>query len=192
LLAGTSIACFGAADALLGSLCATMKRWTDAEQHFLAALAMNERQGARPALAHSRYHYACMLLARHGGADRQLAGNLLDAAAHGTAELGMRALAERIDACRTLASSGSASRRYPAGLSEREAQVLSFVAAGKSNRQIARELFVSPNTIANHVRSILSKTQSTNRTEAAAFAIKHALQAQGKPDRRQDAKNTPV
>jgi DNA-binding NarL/FixJ family response regulator len=133
-----------------------------------------------------------MLLARHGGADRQLAGNLLDAAAHDTAELGMRALAERIDACRTLASSGSASRRYPAGLSEREAQVLSFVAAGKSNRQIARELFVSPNTIANHVRSILSKTQSTNRTEAAAFAIKHALRAQGKPDRRQDAKNTPV
>ncbi len=60
-------------------------------------------------------------------------------------------------------------------MSEREAQVLSFVASGKSNRQIARELFVSPNTVANHVRSILSKTRSTNRTEAAAFAIRHAL-----------------
>jgi DNA-binding NarL/FixJ family response regulator len=55
------------------------------------------------------------------------------------------------------------------------------VAAGKSNRQIARELFVSPNTIANHVRSILTKTGSSNRTEAAAFAIKHALQAQARP-----------
>jgi DNA-binding CsgD family transcriptional regulator len=181
LLAGTSIACLGAADALLGSLCATMKRWTDAERHFVAALAMNERQGARPALAHTRYHYASMLLARHGAADRQLAGDLCDAAAREAVVLGMRALARRIETCRPQAASSSASQRYPAGLSEREAQVLSFVAAGKSNRQIARELFVSPNTIANHVRSILSKTRSSNRTEAAAFAIKHALQEQVKP-----------
>jgi DNA-binding NarL/FixJ family response regulator len=69
-------------------------------------------------------------------------------------------------------------RSYPAGLSEREVQVLAFVAAGKSNRQIAQELFVSPNTVANHVRSILGKTQCTNRTEAAAFAIRHALAQQ--------------
>jgi hypothetical protein len=53
-------------------------------------------------------------------------------------------------------------------------------------------LFVSPNTIANHVRSILSKTQSSNRTEAAAFAVKHALQAQGKPGWSHDATNSPV
>jgi DNA-binding NarL/FixJ family response regulator len=72
-------------------------------------------------------------------------------------------------------SAGSPARSYPAGLSEREAQVLRFVAAGKSNRQIADALFVSPNTVANHVRSILSKTQSNNRTEAAAFAIKNEL-----------------
>lgn len=181
LLAGTSIACFGAADTLLGSLCAAMRRWTDAERHLAAALSMNERQGARPALAHTRYHYASMLLARRGAADRQLAGELLAAAARDAAALGMRALAGRIAACGTQAAA-AAPARYPAGLSEREAQVLSFVAAGKSNRQIARELFVSPNTVANHVRSILSKTRSTNRTEAAAFAIRHALpQEQAKP-----------
>jgi DNA-binding CsgD family transcriptional regulator len=181
LLAGTSIACFGAADAVLGSLCATMKRWTEAEQHFVAALAMNERQGARPALAHTRYHYASMLLARRDAADRPVAQTLLEAAAHDAGELGMRALAARIDACRAPMMSSAAAQRYPAGLSEREAQVLSFVAAGKSNRQIASELFVSPNTVANHVRSILSKTHSTNRTEAAAFAIKHALNERAKP-----------
>jgi DNA-binding CsgD family transcriptional regulator len=181
LLAGTSIACFGAADSLLGSLCATMKRWTDAERHFAAALAMNEAQGARPALAHTRYYYASMLVARHGAADGQLAQSLLQAAGRDAAELGMRALASRIDACRAPMMTSAVSQRYPAGLSEREAQVLSFVAAGKSNRQIASELFVSPNTVANHVRSILSKTRSTNRTEAAAFAIRHALQAQGGP-----------
>jgi DNA-binding CsgD family transcriptional regulator len=175
LLAGTSIACLGAADALLGSLCATMQRWTEAQRHFVAALAMNERQGARPALAHTRYHYASMLLARHGAADRELAGTLLDDAAREATALGMRALAGRIEACRAQAAPGPVAKRYPAGLSDREAQVLSFVAAGKSNRQIARELFVSPNTVANHVRSILSKTRSSNRTEAAAFAVKHAL-----------------
>src|SRR6185369_13953924 len=177
LLAGTSIACFGAADTLLGSLCAAMKQWTRAERHFVAALAMNERQGARPALAHTRYHYACMLLARHDASDRQVAQALLEAAAHEAGVLGMRGLAARIDTCRAPMTSSAASARYPAGLSEREAQVLSFVAAGMSNRQIASELFVSPNTVANHVRSILSKTHSTNRTEAVAFAIRHALQA---------------
>jgi len=142
---------------------------------------MNERQGARPALAHTRYQYACMLLARHGGRDRQLAAELLEAAGRDATALGMRGLATRIEACRPRLGSAAASRRYPAGLSQREVQVLMCVAAGKSNRQIASELFVSPNTVANHVRSILSKTHASNRTEAAAFAIKHALQAPTKP-----------
>jgi DNA-binding CsgD family transcriptional regulator len=192
LLAGTSIACFGAADAFLGSLCATMKRWDDAERHFLAALAMNERQGARPALARTRFHYAAMLLACHGAGGRQLADNLLEAAARDAAALGMRSLSQRIAACHAPRAAKPAAPTYPAGLSEREAQVLSFVAEGKSNRQIARELFVSPNTIANHVRSILSKTRSNNRTEAAAFAIKHALQAHAGHGGNRNAKNTPV
>jgi tetratricopeptide (TPR) repeat protein len=113
LLAGTSIACLGAADALLGSLCATMKRWSDAERHFVAALAMNERQGARPALAHTRYHYASMLLARHGAADRQLAGNLFEEAAREAAALGMRVLGQRISVPRDrrFGPASSATRR---------------------------------------------------------------------------------
>jgi DNA-binding NarL/FixJ family response regulator len=53
--------------------------------------------------------------------------------------------------------------------------VLRLVAAGKGNREIAARLFVSPNTVANHVRSILTKTNTANRTEAAAFAVQHAL-----------------
>ena len=64
---------------------------------------------------------------------------------------------------------------YPAGLSRREVEVLSLVAAGKGNREIAERLFVSPNTVANHVRSILTKTNTANRTEAAAFAMRHSL-----------------
>lgn len=63
----------------------------------------------------------------------------------------------------------------PDGLSTREAEVLVLVAAGRSNRDIAEALFISPNTAANHVRSILMKTGSANRTEAAAYAVRHDL-----------------
>ncbi|NML43649.1 AAA family ATPase [Ramlibacter sp. G-1-2-2] len=174
LLAGTSIACVGAADMLLGMLAGVQRRWEAADQHFTAALALNAAQGARPALAHTRRHYADLLLARNRGGDRSRAAALLAEAGAEAEALGMRALAQRVAALQVQAGAAPAPA-YPAGLSEREAQVLRFVAAGKSNRQIAEVLFVSPNTVANHVRSILSKTQSANRTEAAAFAIRNEL-----------------
>lgn len=174
LVFGTAIASFGAADAILGALAATMGDWPQAQQHFEAALAMNERQGARPALARTRLHFAQMLLRRGEPGDLDRADVLLTAAEDEAAMLGMAGLPAHIEAARTLAKA-SAVEHYPAGLSRREAQVLRLVAQGKGNRQIARELFVSPNTVANHVSSILSKTHSANRAEAAAFAIRHAL-----------------
>lgn len=61
------------------------------------------------------------------------------------------------------------------GLSPRELEVLALVADGRSNRDIAAALFISPNTAANHVRAILQKTASANRTEAAAYAHRHGL-----------------
>ena len=65
----------------------------------------------------------------------------------------------------------------PDGLTVRELDVLTLVAAGRSNREIAQTLFISPNTAANHVRSILQKTRSVNRTEAAAYAMRNNLMA---------------
>ena len=44
------------------------------------------------------------------------------------------------------------------------------MAMGRNNREIAQVLAISPNTVANHVRSILDKTYTANRTEAASFA----------------------
>ena len=72
-------------------------------------------------------------------------------------------------------SSASAEASWPAGLTGREVEVLRLVASGKSNREIAEKLFVSPNTVANHVRNILGKTGTANRTEAAAFALRATL-----------------
>jgi len=64
---------------------------------------------------------------------------------------------------------------YPCGLSEREVGVLRLMAMGRNNRDIARVLGISPNTVANHVRNILEKTYTANRTEAAAFANREGL-----------------
>jgi DNA-binding CsgD family transcriptional regulator/pimeloyl-ACP methyl ester carboxylesterase len=64
---------------------------------------------------------------------------------------------------------------HPIGLSEREAEVLSLVAAGRSNQQIADDLFISLNTVSHHLRNIFAKTETTNRTEAASFAHQHGL-----------------
>jgi DNA-binding NarL/FixJ family response regulator len=53
--------------------------------------------------------------------------------------------------------------------------VLRLLAAGLSNREIGVQLYISANTAANHVRSILTKTGATNRTQAARYATDHHL-----------------
>jgi DNA-binding NarL/FixJ family response regulator len=60
--------------------------------------------------------------------------------------------------------------REAGGLSQRELQVLSLIAAGKSNQQIADALVISPSTVLHHVTNILTKTGCQNRTEAAVYA----------------------
>jgi DNA-binding NarL/FixJ family response regulator len=65
--------------------------------------------------------------------------------------------------------------REGALLSEREVEVLRLLASGKANADIARELFLSPYTVRNHISSILAKLQIANRTEAAAYAIRSGL-----------------
>jgi DNA-binding CsgD family transcriptional regulator len=63
----------------------------------------------------------------------------------------------------------------PAGLTARECSVLRLVALGRTNRQIAAELFISPHTVSHHLRGIFAKTATSNRTEASAFAHDHQL-----------------
>lgn len=63
----------------------------------------------------------------------------------------------------------------PVHLTAREADVLALLATGLGNRAIADRLFISPNTVANHVRSILAKVGCENRTEATAYAVRHGL-----------------
>ena len=69
-----------------------------------------------------------------------------------------------------------ASRAVGAGsLSEREVQVLRLLAAGKTNRAIADELFISEKTVARHVSNIFDKLGVSSRTGATAWAFQHNL-----------------
>ena len=80
----------GAVQRYLGLLATTMRRWEDAERHFEAGLAMNERMGARPWLAYTQEDYARMLFARGNAGDAQRAEALLKQAGSTYDELGMQ------------------------------------------------------------------------------------------------------
>jgi DNA-binding NarL/FixJ family response regulator len=107
-----------------------------------------------------------------GVACRQLgddasAGLEFEAASSMLKELGARLDLER------LARLAGASR--PGGLSPRESEVLGLVAAGKTNRAIATELFISEKTVARHVSNIFMKLGLSSRAEATAYAYRHGL-----------------
>jgi DNA-binding NarL/FixJ family response regulator len=60
-------------------------------------------------------------------------------------------------------------------LTERELEVLRLVARGMNNRDIARQLFISENTVKNHIRNILEKLQLHSRMEAVVYAVREKL-----------------
>ena len=113
------------------------------------------------------------------GGDRDGAAERLQRAASLAAELGTRPLGEQITLLARRARIQLAGEELPEepagdlGLTERELEVLRLVAAGRSNREIAGELFISPKTASVHVSNILSKLHVGSRGEAAATA--HAL-----------------
>ncbi len=173
LLADASGPCLGSTDRLLGSLATVLKKWDLAQSHFEAALAMDAQTGWRVWLAHSRYRYAVMLRMRDAPGDADRARALLADAVVDSTALGMQALTPRIQ---TLAAAIAAPPpSYACGLTEREVEVLRLMAMGRNNREIAQVLTISPNTVANHVRNILEKTYTANRTEASAFARREGL-----------------
>jgi two-component system NarL family response regulator len=60
-------------------------------------------------------------------------------------------------------------------LTDRELEVLKLVARGLNNRDIARELYISENTVKNHIRNILEKLQLHSRMEAVVYAVREKL-----------------
>ena len=170
VMIGHLVACYGSVDRYLGMLSATLGEPGRAEEHFERAMDLNRRMGASTWLAHTAYEYGRFLLGR-GPEARVRAEALLAEAAVLAERIGMEGLLGKI---RSLGVRAPVAE-LPDGLSPREAQILDLVAEGLSNREIGTRLSISEHTAANHIRSILRKTDCANRTEAASYAHRHGL-----------------
>ncbi|MFE4309565.1 MULTISPECIES: AAA family ATPase [unclassified Streptomyces] len=138
-------------------------------------------------LARARHRLADALLVE--GGRREEATALLRQARATAVRLGARPLREDVELLAARARlSLTEEKQVPApaepaddtfGLTPREQDVLRLVAAGRTNRQIAEELFISPKTASVHVSNILAKLGVAGRGEAAALA--HRLHLLGTP-----------
>ena len=82
----------------------------------------------------------------------------------------------RFEADQTVEATGAVpTRTLPAGLTEREAEVLRLVAAGLSNIDIAASLFLSAKTVSRHLSNIFTKIGVSSRAAATAFAFEHGV-----------------
>jgi DNA-binding CsgD family transcriptional regulator/tetratricopeptide (TPR) repeat protein len=171
VMIGHLVSCYGAADRYLGMLAATLGESERAEEHFERALELNRRMEMPTWVAHTAYQYARFLHMRGGVAGRTRAQALAGEAAALAELIGMRELLARIRALGV----PTVAAGLPNGLSPREAQIIGLVAQGLSNKEIGGTLSISEHTAANHVRSILRKTNCANRTEAASFAHRNGL-----------------
>jgi DNA-binding CsgD family transcriptional regulator/tetratricopeptide (TPR) repeat protein len=109
-----------------------------------------------------------------GRAGREAAAERLRRAGALADQLGARPLAETIGSLASRAGlqpdARTRTREDQLGLTSRELEVLRLVAAGRSNREIAADLFISAKTASVHVSNILAKLGAATRTEAAAIA----------------------
>jgi DNA-binding NarL/FixJ family response regulator len=177
-VAGQFVAVFGSADRYLGAVDSLLGSGTP-EEWFAAALEMDTRMAAP-------VHEALTLAAhaRHlqrGQAEARRVAELVDRARSLAEPVGHLRLLRQLD---TLTDGGVRARAGADGgggrrdgLTARETEVLRLLGEGLSNRDIAGRLVISENTAANHVRSILAKTGSDNRTQAAMYAASQGLLA---------------
>ena len=116
---------------------------------------------------------ACGYLLKDSSIQELIVG--IRAAAEGESLISPQIAAKVLRRLRAQSSSEDAAETIRAELSDREIEVLKLIANGKDNAQIARELFISPKTVKNHISNILMKLQIDNRIQAAVYAVRSGI-----------------
>ena len=172
LVAGQFVAVFGSADRYLGAVDSLLGTGSP-EEWFASALQMDSRMSAPVHVAQTLTAHAQHLLRNR--ADPRRVADLTGRARQLAEPVGHLRVLRQLDAL-TVVDVRTAGAR-PDGLTARETEVLRLLGEGLSNRDIAGRLVISENTAANHVRRILAKTGSENRTQAAMYAAAQGLLA---------------
>jgi DNA-binding NarL/FixJ family response regulator len=106
----------------------------------------------------------------------------IDAVRDGDAQLDPSVQRRLVDA---LAAGGQPARRrrddLPDGLTQREAEVLTLIAGGRSNAEIARELFISEATVKTHINNLFAKAGLRDRAQAVTYAYRKGLAETERP-----------
>jgi DNA-binding NarL/FixJ family response regulator len=112
---------------------------------------------------------ACGYLLKDASIDEIVAG--VKAAAAGESLISSKVATTLLDQVRSTAPA----TEQRVELSEREVEVMRLVAEGMDNGAIAEALFISPQTVKNHISNILAKLQMDNRIQAAVYAVRQGL-----------------
>jgi DNA-binding CsgD family transcriptional regulator len=160
-----------AAHRLVGELATTAGRYADADRHLSASLTLAEACAAPFERALTVVALAGLRTAQ---GDTARAQALLDEAETSCTPLDARPTLARIAALRVRLAQVPAPV-YPDGLSAREVEVLRLVAQGMTDRQVAEQLFLSPRTVNQHLRSIYNKLGVSSRTAATHFAVERGI-----------------
>jgi DNA-binding CsgD family transcriptional regulator len=169
----------GSASHYLGILATTLGRWDAAERHFADALDASERWGYPLHAAYSRYAWGELLARRGGTADRERIAALLSdarAIANSVGSVRLGGLVERFGKQHGIRLSSAQSEAVnPAelALSPREREVLAHIVAGRTDKEIAEVLYISPRTVTTHVTNILNKLGVSSRVEAAVLVTQN-------------------
>jgi DNA-binding NarL/FixJ family response regulator len=115
---------------------------------------------------------ACGYLLKNSSIDQLVAG--IHAAAGGESLISPQIAAKVLQRLRAQ-TPDTAARAIRTELSARELEVLRLIAIGKDNAEIARDLFISPKTVKNHISNILMKLQIENRIQAAVYAVRSGI-----------------
>jgi DNA-binding CsgD family transcriptional regulator/tetratricopeptide (TPR) repeat protein len=136
------------------------------------AVAAFERYGQVFEVARSQTRLAAVLRAVGQG---ELARPLVQQARATALQLGAEPLLSELRTTGASASRATGVSRRDEALTPREHEILTLVAEGRTNADIARQLFISSKTVSVHVSNILAKLGATGRTEAAALARRRGL-----------------